>query len=396
MKEERFKFVTEVQKNEKSFSACCRDFGIRRETNYKWWNRYKEIRDPVALENLSRAPHNIRKKTHYRVENLICEVRRKYPTWGPDKIIAKLSREYPRKTWPSLSTTGRILKRHDLIKPKKRRRKTPPYTKPFGEVKAPNQLWCIDFKGHFKTKDGTTIYPLTITDAFSRYILCCEAMRSQDLNEVGRIMEKVFIKYGIPEAIRSDNGTPFASTGVGGLTGLSKWWTKLGIRHERIEPGTPSQNGRHERIHRTLKAEACKDAAQTFHGQKMKFKKFINIFNEERPHQALKNKMPSELYAPSMKKYRRYNYEHGRPKFGLDYAFVDKKGIADVNGTKIKVGTVLAQEFLDIYPFKTNISLLSFGPIPIGVFNEKTKKFALNRKGVKRKSVNDVMNINCQ
>lgn len=290
----------------------------------------------------------------------------------------------------------RILHRHGLIKPKKRRLKTPPYTKPFADITACNQVWCIDFKGHFKVKDGTTVYPLTVTDAHSRYILCCEALKSTELNPVGLIMEKLFMKYGCPEAIRSDNGVPFASRGVGGLTELSAWWAKLGIRHERIEPGKPSQNGRHERMHRTLKQEACNAPATTLHGQKMKFKKFVTVFNNERPHKALENKTPNEVYQPSMKKYRRSYYENTSPKFGFDYSYVGKNGYTEINGKKFKIGKVLAEEFIDIYPIKKNVNLLAFGPIAIGVYNEKTNKFFLNRPGVKRKSVNDVMNIKCK
>jgi len=238
------------------------------------------------------------------MEELICGCRKKHSTWGPEKILARLKKDHPRRTvWPTISTAGRILKRNGHIKPRKRRTKTPPYTKPFSEVTEPNQLWCIDFKGHFKSGDGTTVYPLTITDAFSRYILCCEALRTTELYGVAKIIEQVFKKYGLPEAIRSDNGTPFASTGVGGLTHLSVWWIRLGIRHERIKPGTPSQNGRHERMHRTLKAEACTNPATTFFGQRQKFNRYVAEFNEIRPHQALANRTPGEVYVPSMKRY---------------------------------------------------------------------------------------------
>lgn len=387
MEEERFKFVMEVQKNEKSFMALCREFGISRPTGYKWWERYSEARDAEVLKDRSKAPHKVYRKTKHDTEYLICESRRDHPTWGPEKILARLKKDYPTKKFPTISTAGRILKRNGLIKERKRRAKTPPYTKPFAEVKAPNQLWCIDFKGHFKTQDGTTIYPLTITDAFSRFILCCEPMRSTELIEVAKVMEKVFKKYGIPEAIRSDNGVPFASTGMGGLTKLSVWWVKMGIRHERIEPGCPQQNGRHERMHRTLKNETCKNPARTFWGQNAKFITFVKEFNEHRPHQALDNKTPSEVYVPSMKEYRVHNLEHGMPKFGLDFVFVNRYGKGEFNGKKLTFSRALADEFIDVYPNGKGKWAFGFGPILLGNFDERTSKFT---RGKFKKTVNHV------
>lgn len=388
MEEERFKFVMEVQKNERSFMSLCQEFGISRPTGYKWWKRYSDIREPRALKDRSRAPHIVRRKTKPELEYLICESRKDHPTWGPEKILARLAKDHRRK-WPTISTAGRILKRNGLIKPRKRRVKTPPYTKPFAEVTAPNQLWCVDFKGHFKTLDGTTIYPLTITDAYSRLILCCVPMRSTELIEVGKVMEKVFRKYGLPEAIRSDNGAPFASTGLGGLTKLSVWWIKLGIKHERIEPGSPQQNGRHERMHRTLKKEACESPATTFWGQNSKFKKFVKEFNEQRPHQALENKTPSEIYVPSMKEYRAHNVEHGFPKFGLDFVFVDRHGKGEFNGKKLTFSPALADEFIDVYSNGKRKWAFAFGPVLLGTLDEKTNKFirGKNRKGVNHVSL---------
>lgn len=390
--EERFKFITEVQKNERSFKSICEEFCISRQTGYKWWQRYSDIRDPIALKDLSRVPHNIKNKVSYSMESEVCEIRRRYPHWGPEKLLAKLKREHPkRKKWPSISTVGRILKRNDLIKFKKRRVKTPPYTKPFGKVTACNQLWCIDFKGHFKLKDGTTVYPLTITDAYSRYLLCCEALRKPDAVSVGKAMEKIFKQCGLPEAIRSDNGAPFASKGVGGLTHLSVWWTKMGIRHERIDLGSPEQNGRHERMHRTLKQEACKPRSTTLHGQQCKFKKFMKEYNEERPHQALDNMVPSDLYSLSLKKYSSTVIEHGFPKFGVDYAYVNKNGFTEYNGYRIKVGLALANEIVDVYPSGRNKWCFAYGPVVLGEFDEKKSKETLIRPKTMKKSVNHVL-----
>lgn len=388
MQEERFRFVMEVQKNERSFQSICQEFGISRPTGYKWWKRYSDDREPEVLRDRSRAPLRVFKKTNYEVESLICNCRKEHPTWGPEKILARLSKDYPRRKWPTMSTAGRIIKRNGLIKERKRRAKTPPYTKPFSDVTAPNQLWCLDFKGHFKSKDGTVIYPLTITDAFSRFILCCEALRSTELLGVAQTMERIFKLYGVPEAIRSDNGIPFASTGVGGLTKLSVWWIKLGIIHERIDPGSPQQNGRHERMHRTLKAEACEQPATTFFGQKLKFKKFVTEFNDLRPHQALQNKTPSEVYVPSMKIYSSKNIEHGFPKFGIDHVFVNRSGTTEFNGRKIKIGKALSNEFVDVYPNGKHKWAFAFGPIVLGDYDEKRTRFI---RAMKKKTVNHVL-----
>lgn len=388
VEEERFKFILAVQAGDHSFKELCHQFGISRPTGYKWWQRYSEARDPQVLVNQSRAPHRVRSKIKYDQEQLIIDYRRRHPSWGPEKIIAKLTKDFPRRKWPAISTAGRVLKRNNLIKPKKKRRKTPEYTKPFSKVTAPNQLWCIDFKGHFKTKDGKKVYPLTITDAFIRYILCCEALKNPDYYEVGKTMDKVFKKHGLPEAIRSDNGTPFASTGVGGLTKLSVWWVKLGIKHERIEPGKPQQNGRHERMHRTLKNEACRNPGINIFGQKIKFKKFVDEYNEERPHQALGNKTPDEVYVPSMKQYNVNAIAHGFPKFGLDYAFVNRDGSVEFNGKKIMIGQSLCNEFIDVYPNGKEQWTFAYGPIVLGNYFEKKNKFYRESKS---KNVNHVV-----
>lgn len=219
--EQRFEFVLAAEKGEESMAALCREFGISRQTGYKWLKRYREDPSPQALVDRSRRPFNSPHQVDGEIAEMVLRARRHFAPWGPRKLYAWLVDKYPDRAWPSPASIGRLLKRRGLVKPRKRRRRTPPYTRPFAEVTAPNQVWCIDFKGHFCTGDGTCVYPLTITDAYSRFVLACDIVLAPNSAEVRDILERVFRTYGLPEAIRSDNGPPFASTGPGGLTELS-------------------------------------------------------------------------------------------------------------------------------------------------------------------------------
>jgi transposase InsO family protein/transposase-like protein len=303
--EQRVEFVLAVEKEKNSFSALCEEFGISRKTGYKWIKRYREDGGVDALKDLSRAPDWSSKRINLVVVYELCRLRKKYPHWGPKKLLVKLPKFRRSYKVPSVSTASRILKSKGLVKSRKRRVRTPAYTQPFTAVTAPNQLWCIDFKGHFKCEDGTRVYPLTVMDAYSRFILCCQVMREPRGKPVYQAMKRLFIRYGLPETIRSDNGSPFASVGVAGLSEFNVWWTKLGIRHERIEPGKPQQNGRHERMHLTLKQEACVRPSRTPEAQQQAFNKFMQEFNFDRPHEALKMQTPNEVYVKSEKYYSR-------------------------------------------------------------------------------------------
>lgn len=383
--EQRVEFIRAVERDEKCFSALCEDFGISRKTGYKWLNRYRQWDDIEGLKDQSRAPIWSGLRVEPPLAYEICELRKKYPHWGPKKLLVKLPTKIKEKyRLPSLSTTSRILKREGLIKPRKRRRKTPPYTRPFANVTAPNQVWCIDFKGHFRTGNRQKIYPLTITDAYSRYLLCCEVLVEPKTGPVFEVMEKVFREYGLPEAIRSDNGVPFATTGVGGLSELNVWWAKLGIRHERIEPGKPQQNGRHERMHLTLKKEACYHPSVTPRGQQLIFNRFIKQYNIERPHEALGMKTPADLHVPSGRLYSPHLIENNFPKFGLDYAYVAKNGKVDWNGYKIEIGKVLKHQLVDVESINRRKWLFRFGPHILGTFDERKPTDRLVKETAKK------------
>ena len=281
-----------------SLSDLCRQFGVSRPTGYRWINRYKEV-GPEGLLDLSRKPHGCSHATSEEVENAILALRSKHPSWGARKLKARLEKVKPLVSWPAASTFGNILNRAGLTNPKQKVRRTTPYSEPFTEVTAPNQLWCMDFKGYFSTGDGTRCDPFTITDAYSRYLIRCQTVSRMDLTQVVAVCEAAMREYGMPTRIRTDNGAPFAGNGLLGLSKLSLIWTKMGIVHERIQPGRPQQNGRHERMHRTLKEDTTKPPALTLRLQQKKFDRFRQIFNHERPHEGLNNETPASRYQRS-------------------------------------------------------------------------------------------------
>ncbi len=254
--EERIRFAVAVRREGLNVAEACRRFGVSRQTGYKWLRRFDE-EGVEGMGDRSRPPHNIPHKTPEHIEKLVVRARERYRTWGPRKIRALLRREHPGVQWPSSSTMGEMLKRRGLVEGKKKRRRTPPFKRPLAKATAPNASWSADFKGQFQLGNREYCYPLTVTDNFSRMVLDCYALPGTRVGPVLVRFEKVFGRHGLPSAIRTDNGSPFASTGHKGLSKLSAWWLSLGVEHERIEPGHPEQNGRHERFHLTLKTETA-------------------------------------------------------------------------------------------------------------------------------------------
>ncbi|MGA9244300.1 MAG: DDE-type integrase/transposase/recombinase [Silvibacterium sp.] len=239
--DQRLQFLSSYQKEEMSVSELCREFGVSRPTGYRWINRYKES-GPEGLLNLSSKPHSCSHGTPETIENAILALRGKHPSWGARKLKARLEQLDSSVEWPVASTFGNILQRAGLTSSKRKRRRTTPYSEPFSEVTAPNQLWCMDFKGYFATGDGSRCDPFTITDAHSRYLIRCQIVSRMDLSQVRAVCEAAMREYGMPSRIRTDNGAPFAGTGLLGLSKLSLGWMKMGIIHERIQPGRPQQN----------------------------------------------------------------------------------------------------------------------------------------------------------
>jgi putative transposase len=301
--DQRRRFVLEWRSGSMSRTAQCQLYGVSRQTGYKWTRRFAGTLEWSALEEFSRRPHSSPWATPSRLVQLILSQRRQFPRWGPVPIRKRLQTLWPQLPWPAASTVGAILKRHGLVAARRRRYRVPPRSRPFSACREPNDVWCADFKGQFQTGDGRWCYPLTVMDAASRYLLACVAFHAPTLENVRAIFVELFRKYGLPKAIRSDNGEPFASvSAAAGLTQLSAWWARLGIALERIDPGKPQQNGRHERMHLTLKLDTCSPPRRSLGWQQRAFDRFRRIYNHERPHQALDLATPASLYHPSSRR----------------------------------------------------------------------------------------------
>ncbi len=300
--DERCRFILEAENDWGHFTELCARYGISRKTGYKWWERYKQG-GMASLKDQSRAPKIHPNEVSEETKQEILDARRAHATWGPKKLRVLLQQVDGERSWPALSTIGEILKSSGLSISRKRRRHATPSTQPFADCNEANRTWCADYKGWFTTGDGNRCFPLTITDGFSRYLLRCQIVEAQNYEIARGIFEAAFRAYGMPGAIRTDNGSPFATPGLRGLSRLSVWWLRLGINLERIQPGKPQQNGRHERMHLTLKQETAHPPAQTLRAQQRRFDAFREEYNSVRPHEALGMKTPASLYQPSTRSY---------------------------------------------------------------------------------------------
>ncbi len=296
-KEQRHRFVSDYESGQWSMTELCQRYRVSRPTGYKWIRRCQK-EGAVGLEERSRAPASCPHRTPAEVERRVLALRAEYG-WGAKKLIRVLERRDPDVDWPSRSTINAILDRNGKLRKNKRRKKwTHPGAAPL-ETNRPNQVWPADFKGQFKTRDGIYCYPLTVTDHYSRKLLVCKGLHSVRTEGVLPVFRRLFREVGLPEAIRTDNGAPFASTGIHGLGQLNVWWMKLGIVHQRIRPSSPQENGQHERMHRDLKREATRPAAANLAAQQRKLEKFRRRYNEERPHEGIEGELPEQRWAPS-------------------------------------------------------------------------------------------------
>ena len=304
---ERVSFIAALNAKEDSFLSLCEQFEISRKTGYKWLSRY-ELLGIRGLEDRTSAPLSHPRAVSDQVTERVLALRNKHSRWGPKKIRVILGREPEFQTpdgilLPADSTIGEILRRNGLSRRKKRVRQSSPYGTPLGGYDHPNSIWCADFKGSFLVKSGIRCSPLTITDGHSRKVLRCTGLKSTTASHAKRVFVSAFREFGLPDAIRTDNGPPFSSLAVGGLSQLSIWWIRLGIRPERIEPGRPDQNGRHERMHRTLKDETARPPRANMSSQQRAFDRFVADYNEVRPHEALGQRTPESLYRSSLTRY---------------------------------------------------------------------------------------------
>jgi transposase InsO family protein len=353
-------------------SDVCREFGISRKTGYKIFNRYKD-HGLEALCDRSRRPVRYANQLPVQVEQMIVRLKRDKPHWGARKIRELLVRRLAGEVRiPAKSTVHAVLDRHGLVKRSRRRRRTRAEGTPLSKALLPNQLWCTDYKGEFKLGNDQYCYPLTVTDQASRYLLVCEALESTKQNNALTAFERLFEERGLPQAIRTDNGVPFASpNGLYNLSKLSVWWLRLGITIERIQPGKPQQNGRHERMHLTLKKEATRPPGMNILQQQARFDEFVNEFNTERPHEALGMKMPADVYSASTRPYK------GLPE--LIYPFHDRDKLVTACGRicmhrkKINISTALAGQRLGIKEVDDGIWLVSFINYDLGYIDLEQK-----------------------
>ena len=364
--DEKLKFVARFLDGEK-MSTLCREFGVSRKTGYKILGRYQDC-GVEGLTDRSRRPYRQANQLPFQVEGLIVSLKKEKPNWGAPKIRERLIRKYPKIKHPATSTVHAILHRHGLVEKRSSRRYKAEGTA-LSFTKTPNDLWCADYKGEFLMGNKKYCYPLTITDFSSRYLLVCEGLESTKEKYAFTVFENAFKEYGLPKAIRTDNGVPFASpNSLYGLSKLSVWWLRLGIEIERIKPGNPQQNGRHERMHRTLKKEATKPAGFNLLQQQAKFDDFITEYNTERPHQALDMKYPAELYKKSDRIYKGLQE--------IEYPMHDRIitvttcGRICIKNKKVNLSQVFAGQNVGITEVEDKIWLVSFMNYDIGYFDE--------------------------
>jgi transposase InsO family protein len=345
---------------------------VSRKTAYKWIKRYLEGGVAELLER-SRRPQSNPKSTSREVTSLLIATRKEHPFWGPKKLLAAVGTAYPGLTLPATSTIGHLLARHGMTRPRRTSRRTTPYGQPFLGYDKPNAVWCADFKGHFRLADRTRCHPVTITDGYSRYLIRCEGLRHPRYEPTRAVFEQAFREFGLPDAIRTDNGAPFASTTLGGLSHLAVWWIRLGIRPERIEPGRPDQNGRHERMHRTMKAEATKPVRVDLLAQQVRFDEWRKEYNEVRPHEALGQKTPASFYEPSV---RRYPAEAPDPEYPPNFETrrVNDAGFLRWERRTYYLSWCLTQQLVGLEEIDDNKWLVYFGSHALAVMDPANKK----------------------
>src|SRR5580704_2666654 len=369
--DEKIRFICKYEEGE-SMSELCRRFGISRETGYVWLRRFRQTGFDGLIEH-SRAIHRHANQTPKDIEEMVLELRQAHMRWGPRKLKRILERDEPGRTWPASSTIGSMLKREGLVVARKKRMRTAPYTAPLAHASAANRVWCADFKGWFRTLDGERIDPLTITDAHSRYLLRCQAVEKTDTERVQAIFAAAFGEYGMPEAIRSDNGAPFAARAVNGVSRLSLWWMKLGIRPERIQAGHPEQNGRHECMHRTLKQETASPPAASPRAQQRAFDRFRRDYNGLRPHEALGMQTPAAVYAASSRIYPGRTRE---PEYDLAFKVrrVQQQGQFRWKSERVFLGTVFEGERVGLLPHDDRYYTVYFAQFPIALLDSRELK----------------------
>ena len=367
--DQRTKFIADYLRECFSISELCQRYGVARKTGYKLIDRYLRY-GPLRLEERSRKPQHSPNQTEREIVAALLEVRHRHPSWGAKKLLRIVSRRYPRWSLPGRSTVCDILSRHGMVTKKRQRRCIGHPGKPSSLILAPNDLWCADYKGQFRTGNGRYCYPLTVTDGFSRYLLGCQALNSTAVAEAKPVFTRLFKEYGLPKRIRTDNGVPFATNTLARLSSLSGWWVRLGIVPELIEPGKPQQNGRHERMHRTLKAETTRPPANSLRAQQRKFDRFREEFNNERPHEALDQQTPAACYRASPREMPNKLPPLEYPD-RFEVRYVSANGGIRWNRRWVNVSIVCVGEYVGLEEIDDGIWEVYFGPLKLGRLNER-------------------------
>lgn len=367
--DQRTQFIADYRRETLSVTELCQLYGVARKTAYKWIDRYLR-QGPAGLAERSRRPRHSPNETAPEIVAAFLDARRRHPSWGAKKLLTIVHKRHPRWDLPGRSTVCDILSRHGMVPKARHRRRIGHPGKPNSAILAPNDMWSADFKGQFKTGDGMYCYPLTVTDGFSRYLLGCQALHSTAVQGAKPVFTRLFRQYGLPKRIRTDNGVPFATNTLARLSALSAWWVRLGVLPELIEPGKPQQNGRHERLHKTLKAEATKPAAGSLAAQQRKFNRFREEFNHERPHEALDQQTPGAIYQASTR---------GMPNKlpPLEYPdrfevrYVSANGGIRWNSQWVNVSITCAGEYVGLEEIDDGVWNVYFGPLKLGRLLEK-------------------------
>ena len=362
--DQKTQFIADYLRRTLSLTELCLHYGISRKTAYKWISRYHDA-GASGLQDRSRKPKSCPHQTEPVLVAALLEARRRHPTWGAKKLLKLLRKGDPHRDWPARSTVCDLLARHGLIKKPRQRRRLGHPGKPATIITAPNRVWCADFKGQFKTRDGIYCYPLTLTDGFSRYLLACQGLLSTACADAKSVFTKIFREFGLPERIRTDNGVPFATVSLARLSSLSAWWIRLGILPELIEPGKPQQNGRHERMHRTLKAETTRPPAANRRAQQHKFNGFREEYNQLRPHEALDLEPPASVYRPSPRPYPEKLPALEYPAH-YETRYVSYNGGMRWNSDWVNVSICCAGEYVGLEEIDNGIWNVYFGPVKLG------------------------------
>lgn len=380
---QRAELVALMETGTASVSELCRLYGVSRKTAYKWRKRFEEG-GLEALLDASRAPHERPAKTAAAVERALIAARLKHPLWGARKVAAWLQKQHPEMAVPASSTCHDILVRHGLVKARRRHQSTlHRLPSKLTQPQEPNDVWSVDFKGHFRLGDGTTCYPLTLQDAHSRVLLRCDALSNTRSHPVRRRFESAFRAYGLPRVIRSDNGAPFAApSGAMGWSKLSVWWERLDISHERISPGKPQQNGRHERMHRTLKKHTARPPRSTLNAQQRCFHAFRREFNEQRPHEALDMGTPSSVYRVSKRSYPERLPEVVYPGHFHTRAIANC-GDLSWKGQRVYISEALQRERVGLEEIDDGLWRVQFNRQHLGLISEEHIELGLIRPGFK-------------